>query len=153
MTPAGRSAARAGFSLIEMMIVLLLLAIVAGLFAPTLRPGGHEKSVDAVASELQSIFLRAHANAIARGATEAIALDMARREVAYGKQKIAIPPHLAPSLLIGRELLAADGGATLLFFADGGSSGAEIALTDRRQNMVVVVVPWLTGVATLSRGR
>jgi len=142
-----------GFSLIEMMVVLLILALVAGLFAPTLRPGGREKSLDAMASELQSIFLRARTNAIARGATETMQIDMARREVVYGGQKIAIPEHLTPKLLVGQELLAADGEATLLFFADGGSSGAEITLTDRRSDRTGVVVPWLTGVATLSRER
>jgi general secretion pathway protein H len=138
--------------LIEMMVVLLVLALVAGLFAPMLRQGGREKNLDATVSELQSVFLRAHANAIARGMTETIRLDMAGREIAYEGQKLAIPQHLTAKLLIGRELLATDGQATLLFFADGGSSGAEIALTDRRQNTLVVVVSWLTGVATLSRG-
>ncbi|MCV3243110.1 prepilin-type N-terminal cleavage/methylation domain-containing protein [Mesorhizobium sp. ZC-5] len=144
-----------GFSLLEMMVVLVILATVAALAVPTLRRGGRDKDPEAVAYELQSVFLKARTNAISRGTVETMNLDMEKREVSYAvaRQTVAIPNNLTPLLLIGQELIAADGTATLLFFPDGGSSGARIVLADRRNNTAGVVVPWLTGVPTMLKDR
>lgn len=151
--PIGRLGEQ-GFSLLEMMVVLVILATVAVLAVPTLRRGG-DKDPAAVAYELQSVFLKARTNAISRGDIETMQLDMKKREISYAaaRQTVAIPENLTPLLLIGQELIAADGAATLLFFPDGGSSGARITLADRRNNTAGVVVPWLTGVPTMLKDR
>lgn len=143
--------AEQGFSLLEMMVVLVILATVAALAVPTLRRGGRDRDPDSVAYELQAVFLRARTNAISRGNTETMQLDMGNRQISYAaaKQTVQIPDNLTPDLLIGRELVAADGTATLLFFPDGGSSGARITLSDKRNNISGVVVPWLTGVPVM----
>ena len=147
--------AEQGFSLLEMMVVLVILATVAALAAPTLRRGGRDRDPESVAYELQAVFLRARTNAISRGNTETMQLDMGNRQISYAaaKQTVRIPDNLTPDLLIGRELVAADGTATLLFFPDGGSSGARITLADTRNNVSGVVVPWLTGVPVVLRDR
>lgn len=138
-----------------MMVVLVILALVAALAVPTLRHGGRDKQPEAVAYELQAMFLKARTNAISRGNTETMQLDMTRRQVTYAvaKQTISIPENLKAELLVGRELIAPDGAAMLLFFPDGGSSGARITLADRRNNVAGVVVPWLTGVPVMLRGQ
>jgi general secretion pathway protein H len=143
--------AEQGFSLIEMMVVLAILAVATGLFASTLRPGSRGTTPEAIAYKLHAVFLRARINAISRGGIQAVQLDMATRQVVYlgGKQTVGLPEHLEGNLLIGRELLAADGAATLLFFPDGASSGAKISFADGTNNKASVLVPWLTGVPTV----
>jgi general secretion pathway protein H len=132
------------------VVVLVILAVAAGLFASTLRPGSRETTPEAIAYKLHAVFLQARINAISRGRTQALQLDMAMRQVVYpeGKQAVSLPEHLKRNLLTGRELLAADGAATLLFFPDGASSGARISFADGNNN-AGVLVPWLTGIPTV----
>jgi general secretion pathway protein H len=142
-----------GFSLIEMLLVLVILALVSSLFVPTLRHGGRDKTPAAMAYELQAVFLKARANAISRGVTESIQLDLTEKEVTYSgaEQAIRIPESLQANLLVGRQLLVTDGAATLLFFPDGGSSGVKVTFTDQKRNVAGVVVSWLTGTPVVLR--
>lgn len=131
-----------------MLLVLAILALVSSLFLPTFAKS-REKTPKQMAYDLHAVFLKARTNAISRGLLEAVHLDLKAREVSYDGAPIEIPASLRVDLRVGRELVAADGAATLLFLPDGGSSGAEITFTDQREKAVGVAVLWLTGVPTL----
>jgi general secretion pathway protein H len=146
---------QAGFSLVEMMVVLIILALIAGLGIPMLHVGRGGKNPSATALELQAMFQQARTNAISRGSTETVEFDLAKREVIYRtmKQIVRIPDNIQSSLLVGRELVATDGVSTLLFFPDGGSTGIKIILADGNKLPVNVVVPWLTGVSIVTQAQ
>lgn len=139
-----------GFSLIEMLLVLAILALVSSLFLPSFGRT-REMTSEQIAHQIHAVFLKAHTNAISRGSLESVQIDLQAREVSYGSASIEIPAGLRVDLRVGRELLAAGGAATLLFFPDGGSSGAEMAFTDQRKKIASVAVPWLTGIPALVR--
>ncbi len=140
----------AGFSLVEMLVVLSILALVAALFFPSLQ-GRREPTALATAQQIQVLLQRARTDAIARGRREAIVVDLDAGTVRYGPDHaLTIPQNLDRHLLVGRELVAANGTATLLFLPDGGSSGAELTLRGHGGKAAVVTVPWLIGVPTIA---
>jgi prepilin-type N-terminal cleavage/methylation domain-containing protein len=61
----GRSRRRAGFTLIELMVVLVVIAVVAGLAAPTITKAMHERR--AASAALDMVRIARHARAAAAG--------------------------------------------------------------------------------------
>ncbi|MCR4265786.1 prepilin-type N-terminal cleavage/methylation domain-containing protein [Nitratireductor sp. ZSWI3] len=142
-----------GFTLVEMLVALAVLALVIGVSVPALRGNRSSGSTEAVAREIQMLLWRARVNAIAQGGNSTVLIDIPHGEVRYAvvDRTISIPDTMTATLLTGRELVAADGEAALVFFPDGASSGAELRITDERGKRSSVLVPWLTGIPTLLR--
>jgi general secretion pathway protein H len=116
------SAARGfGFTLVELLVVLAIAAGAAALVASGWRAASERNGALAVLTELRT----ARARAIAE-----------RRETAW-----------LPRALPGGSAIA---GEPVRFFADGGSSGAEITL-GAGPRRTVIEVDWLTGRAALRR--
>lgn len=138
-----------GFSLLEMLVVLSILALVVGLATPNLY-GKRQPSAVTVARQIEPLFRKARTNAIARGTTEAVLIDLEAGSIRYGQNDfVAIPPGLNRSLLVGRELISSDGKATLVFQPDGGSSGVELRLKDGTGRSTITSVSWLSGIARI----
>lgn len=66
---------RAGFSLIELLVVLVLLGIMAAVSVPAFRGLGEEDPALETARELRELVARVRAAAIERGQTATLALD------------------------------------------------------------------------------
>lgn len=144
-------AGESGFSLIEMLVVLAILALVAGLTMPNLR-GTRQPSAMATAREIEALFQRAHVDAIAHRRNETVTIDVKAGTVLYGtKQSAVISSNLSRHLLVGRELVSNAGTATIFFQPDGSTSGAELELRSE-QASIFVSLPWLTGVAKIDTG-
>jgi general secretion pathway protein H len=120
-SPTERDAADAGFTLIEMIVVLVILAVMAGLVVA--RGPMHSATLDLrVAAENVARAMRAaQARAIATDRSVQFTLDAARH--AY---RINAPP----------------GG--IRFAPDGSSTGGEIELVSGSRH-IRIMVSWLTG--------
>ena len=69
------AARRPGFTLIEMIVVLIVVAIIAGLTAPALMRLGETSEDTSDASPLAALFRGARREAIERGTTVTVVLD------------------------------------------------------------------------------
>lgn len=153
--PADRArpeARQAGFTLVELLAVLVVLALVAGLAATQLgtRHGG--AALEAAAHELASRCRAARAAAIRQAASRTVVIDMANRVVTGG---VDMPPlRIADTIGITSETSAAEqqGGkvAGIRFFANGASTGGKVRLETGRQ-AYEVRVNWLTGRVVVER--
>ena len=124
---------QAGFTLIEIIIVIVIMALIAGLVL--IRQPVHSAELNTQAT------IRAMSNALRLARSRAIAQD---REVAV----VTAPAGFsvdggAAWLLPAGEALSA---SRVIFTPDGGSSGATILLTAGPRR-IAVTVNWLTGQA------
>jgi general secretion pathway protein H len=143
------SRASAGFTLLELLVVLATLSLVAALALPSLRRPPDNLRLETATRTLASALRLSRAQAIARNADVVLTIHADRRvfESSTGSairldQEISVEMIYAASERRGRAAGA------IRFFPDGTSSGGDIVLTlDKRRARISV--NWLTGEARL----
>jgi general secretion pathway protein H len=148
---ADRAAARAlrraaGFTLLELLIVLMLMAIIAGFVVPIFGPGVSTTDLKRAAREVAAGLRLARSQAIAQRSEATLELDVAAKtfRVPPDPRVHAMPSGIEVKLFTAqRDLLNEQVGA-VRFFPDGGSNGGRITLAagDRKYD---VDIDWLTG--------
>ena len=141
-----------GFTLVEIIAILVVLAIVAGLASARLsvRHGG--ETLQATAHELASRCRAARAGAIRHGSEQTVFIDMANRLVTVGND---VPPlRISETISIFSETSATEqrskGVAGIRFLPNGSSTGGTIRLVSGRQ-AYEVRVNWFTGRVIVER--
>jgi general secretion pathway protein H len=142
----------AGFTLIEMMVCLVILALVIGLLPPLL---GRARDSAALAEAAQSVVtaLRETRNeAITTGRAERFAIDLATGTFRAGRGKTqSLPSGIRLSLVTTADEQLNDRSGAILFFPDGSSTGGRLSLLrDARRHDIRV--DWLTGRITMATG-
>ena len=143
------SRASAGFTLLELLVVLATLSLVAALALPSLRRPPDNLRLETATRTLASALRLSRAQAIVRNADVVLTIHADRRvfESSTGSaiqldQEISVEMIYAASERRGRAAGA------IRFFPDGTSSGGDIVLTlDKRRARISV--NWLTGEARL----
>jgi general secretion pathway protein H len=132
---------RAGFTLIEMLVVLAILALVMAVMTPMLAGSRSRAELDAAAHELASALRETRSLAIREGRSESFVIA-ARRFRAAGGPLRPLAPGLALALATARGDAVPAG--AIRFFADGSSSGGELIVASGGRRSYVTV-DWLTG--------
>ena len=149
VAPAARRA-EAGFTLLEVVVVLAVLALGLGLLAARGPPRSPALEIRAAAGELAQALRLARARAIAGNRPVALTLDLARRSWRVdGAPERALPPAFALSIrAAGTETLGGRLGA-IRFAPDGSSTGGWIEISDGHRRMSLGV-DWLSGRVSLA---
>ena len=143
-----RILSNAGFSLMEMLVVLAILALVAGMASQLTRPPSAKLRVEAAARALCSAARATRARAIATNLETTLFVDLARKSFhssVVGETLMPREAHVDLSVAGGQRQGAAGGG--IVFFPTGGSSGGDISI-ELAGARAKVGVNWVTG-ATL----
>jgi len=135
-----------GFTLIEMMLVLVIAAMMAGVAAPNLMPAiasaRFRSAVDDVVSGLR--FVRSEA--LIQGHESIFALDIEHHAYRLsGKNRIYnLPDSVELELFTAEQERQGESQGGIRFYPDGSSTGGRITMTGagRRE---YVDVSWLTG--------
>jgi general secretion pathway protein H len=138
-------AAAAGFTLIEMVVVLAILGFALALIVGYKAPWSRGLELDAGAADLAGQLRLARSEAIARNAPVALDLNIAAHRYRLGAGPTRpLPAGLDVELLTitGERQDAAAGG--IRFYPDGSSTGGRIVLSGGARR-VAVGVDWLTG--------
>ena len=137
--------AAAGFTLLEILVVLAILGFSIVLLVGYRPPWSRGFDVDTIAAELASQLRLVRSEAIAGNRTIAMEFDLASHRYRVGSTAPQpLPTALSIELLTiaGERQGAAAGG--IRFNPDGSSTGGRIVLDDRSRR-VAVGVDWLTG--------
>jgi general secretion pathway protein H len=134
---------RSGFTLIEMLAVMLIVALIASLVA-TITPGTGRGQLKALALEVAALLRRERLTAILSGRERHVSLDDERRVlVGDAGESVAVPRDVVLNVL-GVDELWSGRLAVVRFDPDGASSGAVLKLS-REGAQYEVRVNWYTG--------
>ena len=141
-----RKLATAGFSMLELLVGMAILAAAALVVLPSAERAISSRTLDAAASELASIARTTRADAVRSGVERRLILDReSRRYWIDGSTAVRrLPSPIGIAMASGTKPPTTDGVYSIRFLPSGSSSGGRIALSNGSRH-VTVVVDWMTG--------
>lgn len=150
--PAAAASRAAGFTLIEMLVVITLIAALTLLTVGAMNGGIDGMRMRSAAKELASELRFARAQAIATGTVQRFEVVPDKRTWTGAKNHDGTLPSSIDVVFTGvRQVQTKRGEGVILFFEDGASTGGRIQLRHERA-VWNVDVAWLTGEVALHRG-
>lgn len=141
-----------GFSLIELVVVLVLVATLAGLGAAVIGGALPGQQLRNAARSLAVELRYTRARAIATGQEQVFSLDVAAKRWNAAREHTGeIPEEIELIVTTAREEQPARDVAAVRFFPTGAATGGRIVLK-RGEAAWRIDVAWLTGEVRLSRG-
>ncbi|HKW81859.1 MAG TPA: GspH/FimT family pseudopilin [Casimicrobiaceae bacterium] len=144
--PAAGRRRPAGFTMLEILIVLMLIGLLVGIVVPMLGGGVSTAELKGDARALAAGLRQARAQAIAQRGEALLQLDVAGHSfrVPPDPRVHKLAEAIELKLFTAQSDLIDDRVGAIRFFADGGSNGGRITLAagERKYD---VDVDWLTG--------
>jgi general secretion pathway protein H len=134
-----------GFTLLELLVVMLILALVAAAAAPALTGSLAATQERAAAQDLATVLRQTRGAAIAGNRDLALAIDTEAHSYAVDGGRVRpLPDSVTISLFIAQTEQLGRTGGRIRFFPDGSSTGGEVTLAAASRRSVIRV-DWLTG--------
>lgn len=135
----------AGFTLVEMLVLLVILALVATAAVPLLSRGSESLRLQLASSELAAAFRVTRSAAITRNAETTLVIDVDHRTF----QSTVIPQHpfaadIEAKLTFASGIRSASSDGGFRFFSDGSSTGGDVMLSFHGKQ-ARLCVDWMTG--------
>jgi general secretion pathway protein H len=147
------SFAQRGFTLIEVVVVLGVIALVTALVLPMMSGTQSKADVQASARDLAAALRLTRNFAMTHGHTEAFTVDTTsgafRAGSSAGPRRVASGVNLV--LITATQEQIDEHTGSIRFFADGSSTGGGIRLS-KGNNRDQVLVDWLTGRISIGDG-
>ncbi len=149
---ASRPQNESGFSLLEMLLVMAIIAAASLLAAAVLTGGINRMRLQSSAKQIAANLRYTRAQAIATGQPQKFLIDpRAHVWQAPNGRDGDIPKQLGVVFTGAREIQERAGEGAIMFFADGASTGGRVQLKVERAAWNIDVA-WLTGEVTVKRG-
>ena len=139
---------RAGFTLVELMVVLTLVATVAVLAVPAGRSVLPGFALRSAAEDMADSARSARRDAMLGQSESWLELDLERRRYRRAGAEWRTLPQTATLNIVTAARERTDSGGRIRFYADGGASGGEIKLAEGARAHSIRV-DWLTGAVRL----
>jgi general secretion pathway protein H len=145
-----RSGARArGFTLIELVVVILLVALAVGVTAFSMSAMLESAKVKSASRDLVAALRHTRGQAIVKREAQALELDVAARTyTAPGRRTVELPRGVELRVLTARSEQVDENRGRIRFYRDGSSTGGNVRLLAGEREWRINVA-WLTGEVTL----
>ena len=141
-----------GLSLVEVLVVLALIAVIAGMAAAVMGRALPGQQLRGAAREVAGQLRWTRAQAIATGREQTFSMDViGKRWTAAGQREGELPGEIELVATTARQPQGEDRTAVVRFFPEGAATGGRFVLK-RGDAAWRIDVAWLTGEVTLSRG-
>jgi general secretion pathway protein H len=142
---------RAGFTLLETIAVLALVALFAGMASQLLRPPSERLRLETATRAFCATLRATRARAIAANAETAVVVDVFNKTYQSPSGQGKLPADAAITLDIANTQNLSPNAGAITFFPDGGSTGGDIVLQTPGAR-ATIDVNWLTGGAKCALG-
>lgn len=146
MRSGGTGRAGSGFTLLELLIVLMIMGLITALTIPVFGGGVSTTELKSAAREVAAGLRLARGQAIAQKAQAALELDVTGRafRVLPDPRMHTLPAGIDIKLFTAQSDLVNDRIGAIRFYPDGGSNGGRVTLAagERKYD---IDVDWLTG--------
>jgi len=124
---------RRAFTLVEMVVVLLIIAIGSALVVPMIEGGFEAREVRRAARQIASTMHFCRGEAVALGQPQELVIDTVQNSIhttAWGRWAVLTDRAVIEDVRGGQEF--GEGVVQILFFPNGSTSGAEVVVASRR---------------------
>jgi prepilin-type N-terminal cleavage/methylation domain-containing protein len=147
---------RCGFTLLELVLVVGLLLVVTAVALPGIAGWQARLPLDRAVAAIQHTCLEARVLAIQTGTTHVVQLSEQKSEVYMFPTGVIENQGEQPKFPPGQDIATFDfldseghNLTRLLFYPDGTSSSAQIAVTDENEHQTLLILDRLTGMVGL----
>jgi len=140
-----------GFTLVELMVVMVIIALVMGLVATSISRSISGAEARAASRKLVASLRYTRARAIIDKKEQVFEVNTDDRSYqAPGREQVNLPEGVELTITTARSEITSEAVSGIRFFPDGGSTGGHIELTvnDREYR---INIAWLTGETHLER--
>jgi general secretion pathway protein H len=144
---------KAGFTLVEMLVVLAILALAMAVVPSFLARGQGKAELTATAREVAAALRETRSLALREGHSEAFVIDDVASAFRVGAEGVAhrLPTGLRLSVVPVSDPQNPATVSSIRFFSDGSSTGGRLELLQGNRR-TGVAVDWLTGRVSLDAG-
>ncbi|MEQ1742573.1 MAG: GspH/FimT family protein [Candidatus Nitrotoga sp.] len=145
-----KSRTSAGFTLLELLVVLMLMVMVYALAVPMISAGMPGTELKGAARQLAAGLRQARSLAVTRKEESTLMLDVEQRnfKVSGDQRRYALPAKVDISLFTAQSELLPDKIGAIRFYPDGSSTGGRITVKSGVRKYEINV-DWLTGQVTI----
>jgi general secretion pathway protein H len=136
-----------GFTLVEMLVVLAIMAMTVVLSLPFVRKSGDVRSLEAAAQVIAARLRQAQAESVGSNAERFFKIDL--KNATLLEPKYALPSGTSLHIETAEGQITGDL-ATIRFFADGSTTGGKIIL-NKGDNKIELDINWLDGAVILAK--
>jgi len=141
----GRPGAEAGFTLIELIVVIAVMGLMIAMISSRNAPVSPATHARAAAREIAGAMRSARTEAIMTNRSVAFTVDAAGNRYWWGKRQAQLlSPDLRVALMTHREQMVNDAMGNVRFDPDGGCTGGRVAIAGGDRTWWVGV-DWLSG--------
>jgi general secretion pathway protein H len=136
---------QAGFTLIEMIVVIAIMGLTLALIGLKLQPVSPATHARAVAQEISGALRAARSQALMSNRSVDFTLDLSPPSYRLsGQVPKLLPGDINLGLFTGRNLVNSSNQGSIRFDPDGGSSGGRVSINGGGQ-IWLVGIDWLSG--------
>jgi general secretion pathway protein H len=130
-----------GFTLMEMLVVLAIIALTAAIALPSINT--KKREIDIASASIENLLAEARLSAISKHVVADVTFEKAAKSFVGFDRKHAVQlgPDVSAIIVTGKR---EDGLPRFSFLPDGTSSGGEISL-QQGQTVRTIQISWLSG--------
>lgn len=141
-----------GFSLVEILVVMVLLAVIAGFVSSNMFDSLKKAKIRAVSKDLVSALRYTRGQAVIKHEQKVITFNVRDKTYKAPKKKtVQIPDEIEINVYTASSDIIDDNIGSIRFFSDGSSTGGWVKLT-HGEKIWKINVNWLTGEIRMEEG-